>query len=175
MKVSSKAKRGLRVVLMMPVLLVLGAPSVAQTPASSPPAADAPRPPSVFDRPATNLTVMPATTTPDQLRGTMIAFSGALGVRCTHCHTGTEETPLIERDFASDANPKKAIARAMMSMTWAINTQSLAAIGGLTQPRVTCYSCHRGALTPALRAAPPVLVPTPPPPLQPPAPAPSGG
>lgn len=144
----------------------LAAPSIGQTPpaANGTPA----RPPSVFDRTPTNLTVMPATTTPAQLRGAMLAFSSALGVRCTHCHTGTEETPLAERDFASDDNPRKAMARAMMQMTWALNSQTLSAIEGLNQPRVSCYSCHRGAVTPALTPPPP-----PPAPVAPPAAVPS--
>ena len=152
--------------------VALAAPSIAQTP-TAPTSAPAP-----YQWPATmaNARVLPATIGADGLRATMIAFAGALGVQCSYCHVGGDNVPLSEMDFASDANPKKAIARAMMTMTWAINTQSLAAIDGLTQPRVTCYSCHRGAVTPALRAAPPVLVPTPPQPQTPPPPAvPSGG
>ncbi len=115
------------------------APAPATSPVTTP---ATPRPPSAFDMPPTNLTVLPATIDPQQLRGTMVAFSRALGVECQHCHVG--------RDFASDANPKKNIARAMMRMTWALNNTTLPGIEGLNQTRVSCYSCHRGAVTPAL-------------------------
>lgn len=135
---------------------LLAAPTVGQTP-----------PPSggPFDAPATNLTVLPATMTPQQLRGTMVAFSRALGVDCQHCHVG--------RDFASDANPKKGIARAMMRMTWTLNNTTLPEIGGLNQARVSCYSCHRGAVTPALAPPAPTPPTAPPPAPMPPATAPT--
>jgi len=105
-----------------------------------------------------------------QLRSVMIGFSQSLGVRCTFCHTGTEEMPLWERDFASDANPHKNIARGMVKMVYALNSQTLPAmIGPSDEPRVTCFTCHRGSKTPV--ALPPAAKPTPaaaPAPAQPP-------
>lgn len=158
-----------RPMLLLGMAFALAAPSIAQTPPA--PAAPAP-----YQWPATlrNAQVMPAEAGAEALRSTMVAFARGLGVHCSYCHVGGDDVPLAERDFASDANPKKAIARAMMRMTWQINSETLVAISGLNQPRVTCYSCHRGAVTPLLRPEPPVLVPTPPPPLPPPA-VPGGG
>lgn len=151
-----------RPLLLIGAMVWLAAPSIAQTP-------PAPTPPPPYQWPATlrNAQVLPADMGAQALRGTMIVFATGLGVRCSYCHVGGDDVPLAERDFASDANPKKAIARAMMRMTTAINEEALAAIPGLNQPRVTCYSCHRGAVTPLLRPEQPVVVPTPPPPLPP--------
>ncbi|MEQ1724538.1 MAG: c-type cytochrome [Sphingopyxis sp.] len=156
-----------RPMLLIGMAVALAAPSIAQTPPVLPIAPDRPS----FEWPATlrNAQVLPADVGSAQLRATMVGFVAGLGVRCSYCHVGGEETPLSERDFASDANPKKAIARAMMRMTRQINTETLSAIPGLNQPRVTCYSCHRGAVTPLLLPGPPVRVPAPPPPLPPPA------
>ena len=75
--------------------------------------------------------------TPDQLRTTMRAFAGALGQQCNYCH--------VQGDFASDDNPKKETARMMLAMAREIN-------GKFPQDgkrRVSCYTCHRGATTPA--------------------------
>lgn len=144
---------------------LLSVPTTGQTPPT--PAPTSPAAPTSaggpFDVRPSNLTVLPATMTPQQLRGTMVAFSRALGVDCQHCHAG--------RDFASDANPKKGIARAMMRMTWTLNNTTLPEIEGLNQTRVSCYSCHRGAVTPALSPSPPATAPTPP---TDPAPTPGG-
>lgn len=157
-----------RPMLLIGMAMALAAPSIAQTPASSPPPAATPAP---YVWPATmaNARVLPATIGADGLRSTMVAFATGLGVRCSYCHVGGDDVPLATRDFASDANPKKTIARAMMRMTWQLNTETLSAIPGLNQPRVTCYSCHRGAVTPLLRPEPPMVGPTTPPPLPPPA------
>jgi len=74
----------------------------------------------------------------DQLRDTMRAFNAALGVNCNHCHA---QPP----DFASDANPKKEMARTMIAMTREINGHFPSADGNL---KVRCYTCHRGVVTP---------------------------
>jgi Photosynthetic reaction centre cytochrome C subunit len=62
----------------------------------------------------------------------------SLGVMCTHCHV---------QDFASDENPKKLIARSMMSMVKEINTKFPDG-----KIHVTCYTCHRGQLIPEMAA-----------------------
>src|SRR4051812_49438302 len=49
-----------------------------------------------------NARVLPRNTTSEQLRDTMRGFAISLGVRCTFCHTGTEQMSLAERDFTSD-------------------------------------------------------------------------
>ncbi len=96
-----------------------------------------------------NLKVLPADIPSAQLIDTMKSFTRALGVRCTQCHVGEEEKPLSTYDFASDAKPDKLIARDMMRMVHRLNTKELPAIGGLTEPKVTCFTCHRGSKEPA--------------------------
>ena len=65
----------------------------------------------------------------------MGAFRTALGVQCTYCH--------MQGDFASDENPKKEIARHMITMMREINGKFPDG-----QEHVTCYTCHRGAEEP---------------------------
>ncbi len=116
--------------------------AVAQAPA---PAAQAP----FAVPPFKNLKVMPRTISRADLLSTMKLFSQSLGVRCTHCHVGEEGKPLSTFDFASDAKANKGIARDMLRMADRLNTKVLPAIGGLDDPKVTCYTCHRGAKEPA--------------------------
>ena len=101
-----------------------------------------------------NLQVLPADTGPFELSQVMRGFTRALGVRCQHCHIGTEEMSLSEFDFVSDDNEHKGVAREMLRMTWAINNDLLTGIDGLHEAegmRVTCYTCHRGGVTPLTR------------------------
>ena len=72
----------------------------------------------------------------EQVIMTMRAFTVALGVQCTYCH--------VQGDFASDDNPKKETARMMLTMARDINSKFPDG-----QRHVTCYTCHRGATTPA--------------------------
>ena len=92
-----------------------------------------------------NLQVLPKTMTGQKLRPVMTGFTRALGVRCTHCHVGEEGKPLTTYDFASDANPNKDRARAMLRMLGSINDQ-LKAIQPSGDKRVNmwCDTCHRG-------------------------------
>ncbi len=142
-------------------LLFAGPASVAQsTEAASPaqPAPPAAASPFVWPTTLTNAKVLPADIGADRLRGTMVGFSNALGVRCSFCHVGGEDVPLAGRDFASDANPNKDIARGMLRMTWTLNRETLPAIAGVNKPQVSCYTCHRGTTKPLvapLRATPP--------------------
>ena len=62
-------------------------------------------------QPHKNLKVL----TDDQVRPAMGAMRGALGQRCDYCH--------VEGDFATDANPKKLIARKMMDMVNDVNAK----------------------------------------------------
>ena len=101
-----------------------------------------------------NLQVLPADIGPFELSQVMRSFTKALGVRCQHCHVGTEEMSLSEFDFVSDANEHKNIAREMMRMVRTINNELLAGIEGPHEAegiRVTCYTCHRGGVTPLTR------------------------
>lgn len=79
--------------------------------------------------------------TDDEVRPMMGAFTAALGMKCTGCH--------VQGDFASDANPKKDVARAMIAMVREDNSKFLA---GKTQ--LTCYTCHRGESMPKTAAEP---------------------
>jgi len=64
----------------------------------------------------------------------------ALGVGCGHCH--------VRGDFASEANPRKAVSRRMLEMTKAINQQffpnARPADGASRLGKVTCFTCHQG-------------------------------
>ena len=72
---------------------------------------------------------------PDDLRPSMRKATQGLGVRCNYCH--------VEGDFASDENPKKAIARHMFEMARDLNAKSPDG-----KEHITCYTCHRGAIQP---------------------------
>ena len=100
--------------------------------------------------PLQNIQVLPKDTTRQQITGIMRGFTAALGVMCDHCHVGTMQ------ERSKDDNPKKAIARKMIQMTAAINGEHLKGVGDPAPDgaaKITCYSCHRGALKP-LTAAP---------------------
>jgi hypothetical protein len=90
--------------------------------------------------------------TPDvQLSSVMQTFNTALGVQCGYCH--------VAGDFASDANPKKEVARGMLRMLKQVATHFPDTGNDFEHSRylpfpegkqyVTCYSCHRGMATPA--------------------------
>ena len=67
----------------------------------------------------------------------------ALGVKCNHCHA---PKPNGEKglDFASDANPKKNIARHMIKMTKQINKKHFnRAYDGVVY-NISCNTCHNG-------------------------------
>lgn len=86
--------------------------------------------PSPFANP-TNLKLLK----PDNLRETMQSFTAALGVMCTECH--------VQGNFASDDNPKKEVARMMITMARDINSKFPDG-----QQHVRCYTCHRGSTMP---------------------------
>jgi len=138
-------------------------PAPAQTPptqtppAQTPPPQAGPRPGPQYQWPETirNAKVLPKNIGSERLRNIMRGFAISLGVRCTYCHTGTEQMSLAERDFSSDDNPRKNAARAMMRMVDRLNAKDLPAIAG-KGAHVTCYSCHRGEKEPAtIPPAPP--------------------
>jgi len=106
--------------------------------------------------PYKNLKVLPAELSREQLLPIMKNFTQALGVRCSYCHVGEEGKPLATFDFASDAKPKKAIARKMLRMLTRINREDLG-IQEVKDFKVRCYTCHRGAVKPL--TAPPDATP----------------
>ncbi len=96
-----------------------------------------------------NLKVLPKGTTGQQLSPIMRGFTRALGVRCTYCHVGEEGKPLSTYDFASDANPNKDRARAMLTMMRSI-TEQLKTFNASGEKRVNmwCHTCHMGKARP---------------------------
>jgi hypothetical protein len=77
----------------------------------------------------------------DEFVGTMGFFSTALSVCCGDCHTGAGTSdPKWEDD-----PPRKRTARTMLRMVETINRTNF---GG--RQVVTCWTCHRGMLAPAL-------------------------
>lgn len=107
-------------------------------------------------QPPKNLQVLPKDMTTPQVAQLMRTFTTGLGVMCDHCHVS-------QQDRASDDKPPKLVARKMIAMMLAINKDFLKDVGeplpAPAQPsplppmKVTCYTCHRGALKP-LTAAP---------------------
>jgi hypothetical protein len=87
--------------------------------------------------PPRNLKVL----TVEEERPMMGQMRASLGVMCTHCHV---------QDRASDENPKKLVARQMMTMVKEINAKFPDG-----KVHVTCYTCHRGKLMPDMAAPPP--------------------
>ena len=126
--------------------------------------AQAPAPPEggPLAPPYKNLQVFPKDISQQQLVGNMKGFAQALGVRCVHCHVGTEGQPLSTFDFASDAKPQKATARKMLAMVHRINEQDFG-VKEFKDVKVTCFTCHRGSTKPLIAPPPDVnLVPPPP-------------
>jgi photosynthetic reaction center cytochrome c subunit len=119
-------------------------------------AGQAPQPPAGAQpqwAPIKNLQVLPADTSRQDLLNTMKGFTAALGVRCTFCHVGEETQPIQTYDFATDTKLGKQTARVMMRMMADANTK-LSTVGDkpASEPRVSCYTCHRGQKTPLLKA-----------------------
>ena len=97
-----------------------------------------------------NLQVLPKDTTRQQINGIMRGFTRGLGVRCPYCHVGEEGADLSTFDFASDEKPTKKTARVMLQNLIDTNAK-FASIGDKPagEPRVSCWTCHRGEAKPA--------------------------
>ncbi|MEO6222046.1 MAG: c-type cytochrome [Vicinamibacterales bacterium] len=128
-------------------LMLVCAVAVASTKTSAHGGGQAGAPGGGQGAPAQNLQVLPKDMPRAEITALMRTFTAALGVQCTHCHVGTPQ----ER-FKDDL-PTKATARKMLTMQMAINADPLGVKPGEPN-KVTCYSCHRGALKP-LTAPPP--------------------
>jgi hypothetical protein len=87
-----------------------------------------------------NLQVLPSDMTMQQVTQMMQSVRQALGVQCNHCHIGGPA------DRAKDDLPTKTVARNMFRMVMMLN-QNLGAT--MEEPKITCYTCHRGSITPA--------------------------
>ena len=103
----------------------------------------------------TNLQVLPKDIQQRPLIDLMRGFTQALDVRCEHCHVG-EGNDLSAFDFAADTKAAKVTARRMLRMLSAINDEWLPGVGEPPPAgarKVSCFTCHRGALTPAVAPA----------------------
>ncbi len=94
-----------------------------------------------------NLQVLPVNIPRDDLLDTMVAFSGALGVHCDHCHVKIASEPEEKFDFPRDDMPEKSVARTMIRMTNAINRHYIERVSE-DGSKVICGTCHRGETVP---------------------------
>lgn len=79
--------------------------------------------------------------TSDDFLGTMGIMSASIGFDCSECHTGAGTDKV---NWAADDNPKKLIARRMVTMVENINKDNFG-----NRLNVTCWTCHRGRDRPA--------------------------
>ena len=83
-----------------------------------------------------NLKVLPAGTSKAEVMKVMKDWNKAMGAKCTDCHTSVAKAD-------EDNHPNKKISQDMVTLTNEIN-EKLAAQGVTT--KVSCFTCHRGAL-----------------------------
>jgi hypothetical protein len=90
-----------------------------------------------------------------QLFPVMNAIATSLNVTCEHCHVRTTpnaNTVVGGWAFDREDKPAKQVARRMLKMTLDLNAASFSG-----RERVTCFTCHRGSLSPSrLEPLPPV-------------------
>ena len=119
-----------------------------RSPARRRPQAPEPTQPGIAESPT--ITVLKGLMVP-QFEVEMRHFVQALGVNCGGCH--------VPRNFASEDNPRKAIARRMIEMTRDLNAKYFPsytpAEGESSLGRVTCYTCHQGSDAAGHRASRP--------------------
>jgi hypothetical protein len=103
--------------------------------------------PAIVDAPTVK--VLTGLTVPE-FEAEMQRMTQALGASCGTCHA--------RGNFASETNPRKAVARRMLEMTRAINQQFFPDYkpdeGTSRLGRISCFTCHQGELHPK---APPAL------------------
>jgi photosynthetic reaction center cytochrome c subunit len=112
----------------------------AQQLSSAQVAAATPATPQISDKVFKNIQVLKGIPV-DEFMGTMGVFTTSLSLCCGNCHTGAgTSNPKWEDD-----PPRKRTARAMVAMVQNINKTNF---GG--RQVVTCWTCHRGQLSPAV-------------------------
>lgn len=127
---------------------IAGTALVAQAPPAGGRAGGAPQAPM-------DLKVLPTTWTRQQVGALMNTFNTSLGVQCSHCHAEDPNAPPPAAgqnprlDYALDTKPEKEVARGMIKMTMNLNASTRAAGDADTVEKVSCFTCHRGAETPA--------------------------
>jgi len=112
----------------------LACAAVAQTPGQAPAPAQTQSQRKAPPAPK-NLQVLPKDTTLKELIPKMRFIAKSLGVECSFCH--------VRGDFSADTKDTKQIARKMLRMVDAINTQNFSG-----RAEVSCYTCHRGSTKP---------------------------
>lgn len=143
-KILLKANKKLMVITAMIIVVVIG---VAGT--------TAPTPKHLYK----NLKILPQDISREAMHEIMdVQFADGLGIKCDYCHV--KEPGAEHPDFASDANPKKDIARAMMTMVLQLNKidfQVQKPLIGDSLMVVTCYTCHHGSAFPDTKSKIPVV------------------
>ena len=82
----------------------------------------------------------------DEFMGTMGVFTTSLSLCCGNCHTGAGTSdPKWEDDTGSPQTALKRTARSMVTMVQNLNKTNF---GG--RQVVTCWTCHRGQVRPAV-------------------------
>ena len=114
--------------------------------------------PMAAQQPPQNLQVLPKDIPRQELTAIMRGFTQSLGVRCEYCHAlrdGVTPEPgrpiqVNQLNLASDANPRKNVARFMLRMTDSLNRVVLASLPERRTPPVsmTCMTCHRQSPVP---------------------------
>lgn len=145
------------------LVLTLGCANTMST-QQTPPATAAPAAQSQFK----NLQVFPKDIPREQLIAAMRSFTRSLGVRCNHCHVVTATEPEEKLDFPADTKEEKRVARVMLRMVQQINgewmvrveqaeghTEAEARAEATAEPRVSCWTCHRGKPEPESPPPPP--------------------
>ena len=89
----------------------------------------------------TNLQVLPADISKEELKQRMKLIARSLGKKCDYCH----RTDV--RDFASDEIREKVMAREMMRMVDRINQEHFT---WEDAPEATCFMCHQGRRKPRM-------------------------
>lgn len=102
------------------------------------------------ETPKRNLKVLSKKTSHEELEAIMHGFNDALGVKCGHCHAGSQVEGKFKLNFASDEKPEKEMARDMMRMTQHLNKKYFHHQEGNGQPKppITCMTCHNGNIHP---------------------------
>ena len=97
-----------------------------------------------------NLKVLPKNISSKKLSEIMVDdFNAGLGVSCGFCHAEGKDSHKL--DYASDANPQKNVARAMMKMTLKLNKRYFEVkhpLIGDSIMVINCITCHRGTAFP---------------------------
>lgn len=80
-----------------------------------------------------NVNVLPYTKKSEIMKYMKKTVTKELGVKCNFCHN--------IRDYSSDENEHKIVAREMMKMVMNINQNTMKPLG---MHEVSCWVCHRG-------------------------------